>query len=538
MKGAEISVDLSKVTELNVIDEKKAEEEHEDNQENVMVINDVSFKEAKLKELESWEKNGVYIEQEDSGEKCISTRWICNLKETPSGTIQKARLVARGFEENDKDNIQKDSPTCGSDSLRVVLATLAQKGWSPHSIDIKTAFLQGSEISREVYIKPPAEAKTKGIIWKLRKCVYGLSDASLSWYNKVKEILGHSGVEVSRLDPAVFLWKNQQGYVQGLIACHVDDFLWGGSCEFETQVIGNIRSKLSVGREENGSFPYVGIEIAQIEKTITLKQMAYQENLQLIDVDKDRLSTKDAILNEKEKEDLQSKIGQILWIARQIRPDIIFEASNLASSLNRASVQTLVEANKIIKNIKSEKVVLKFQSLGEDENLQLLVFSDSSHGNLYDGGTQGGHFIALSGINGLFSPLTWQSKRIRRIVRSTLAAETLAMTDAVDNAVFLASLYTELYFGNATPKQLPIICITDCKSLWEAIRSTKQVSEKRLRLEISSIRELLQQRQIKTVEWIDTKNQLADCLTKRGASSLNLLKALEKGAWLDSSSKV
>jgi hypothetical protein len=68
-----------------------------------------------------------------------------------------------------------------------------------------------------------------------------------------------------------------------------------------------------------------------------------------------------------------------------------------------------------------------------------LIFRDSSLGNLPDGGTQGGHFIVLTGKNGRISPITWQSKRIRRVVRSTLAAETLAMADAIDNGVFLTS---------------------------------------------------------------------------------------------------
>ena len=39
--------------------------------------------------------------------------------------------------------------------------------------------------------------------------------------------------------------------------------------------------------------------------------------------------------------------------------------------------------------------------------------------------------------------------------------------------------------------------------------------------------------QIEAIKWIETKGQLADCLTKKGASPLNLLKALETGAWQD-----
>ena len=347
-----------------------------------------------------------------------------------------------------------------------------------------------------------------------------------------------SGVEVSKMDPAIFFWKNKEKKVDGVIACHVDDFLWGGSREFENTVIRQIRSTFYVGKEdqeENGSFPYVGIELAKHKETIQLSQKKYQNNLQFIPIDKNRLADKELGLTQMEKETLQSKIGQILWIARQSRPDVIFDASNLASSLKKANVQMLVDANKIIKNIKSESVLLKFPKIGPENKVRLVIFSDSSLGNLPDGGSQGGHFIALAGENGQFSPLAWQSKRIRRVARSTLAAETLAMAEAIDNGIFLASLYTELLYGKAEPKRLPIVCLTDCHSLKDAINSTKQVTEKRLRLEISSIRELMQQEQIQEVRWINSKEQLADCLTKKGASSLNLLKALQQSA-LDSTS--
>lgn len=114
-----------------------------------------------------------------------------------------------------------------------------------------------------------------------------------------------------------------------------------------------------------------------------------------------------------------------------------------------------------------------------------------------------------------------QSKRIRKVARSTLAAETLAMANAIDNGLYLASLLHG------------VDCLTDCYSLKDAILSTKQVAEKRLRIEISSIRELLQQKKISEVKWIESENQLADCLTKKRTSCLNLLKALQTGAWVN-----
>ena len=99
---------------------------------------------------------------------------------------------------------------------------------------------------------------------------------------------------------------------------------------------------------------------------------------------------------------LKSKIGQILWVARQSRPDIMCDTYILASNTKYATVQTLHCANKLIRKLKSEEVILRFQYFGENCSLKLFVFSDSSMGNLADGGTQGGHFFMLIGEDGKF----------------------------------------------------------------------------------------------------------------------------------------
>ena len=91
------------------------------------------------------------------------------------------------------------------------------------------------------------------------------------------------------------------------------------------------------------------------------------------------------------------KSDQILWVSRQSRPDTIFDACHLASSLKNATVNNILEANKVIKRFKSETVELKFQHLGDITKVQLLAFSDASLGNLPDGGSQGGNFIVLLG---------------------------------------------------------------------------------------------------------------------------------------------
>lgn len=169
--GSSEAADLSQLEDLQV----QVQAPGTDTCEDVFVTKDLSFDEAKTSEIKSWIQNDVFEEVDDNGQKCISTRWVCTLKATENGLIPKARLVARGFEELQVLELQKDSPTCASESLRLLVAVSCQKQWKLHSMDIKSAFLQGLELCRDIFIKPPPEANSTGTLWKLRKCVYGLA---------------------------------------------------------------------------------------------------------------------------------------------------------------------------------------------------------------------------------------------------------------------------------------------------------------------------------------------------------------------------
>ena len=112
------------------------------------------------------------------------------MKETNEGFTPKPRLVARGFEEGNQDEIVKESPTCSKDSLPMISAITAQKGWDLRSTDIKTASLQGETLQWNVYLQTHTEAGcSKKTLWRLWKCVYGLSDASVEWYDRVKKFM-------------------------------------------------------------------------------------------------------------------------------------------------------------------------------------------------------------------------------------------------------------------------------------------------------------------------------------------------------------
>ena len=133
---------------------------------------------AKKKELDNWKRYNVYTEVPDTGQQCVSVRWVITEKKGKDRPVIKARLVARGFEEENLNDIRKNSPTCSKENLRIVLAIISSHQWQASSLDVKSAFLQGNQIDRDLYLKPPKEADT-GNLWKLKTTVCGLSDASV-----------------------------------------------------------------------------------------------------------------------------------------------------------------------------------------------------------------------------------------------------------------------------------------------------------------------------------------------------------------------
>ena len=157
-----------------------------------------------------------------------------------------------------------------------------------------------------------------------------------------------------------------------------------------------------------------------------------------------------------------------------------------------------------------------------------MVYTDASHANLPDGvGSTGGFIVFLKGENGNSCPLYWESKRIRRVVKSTIAAETLAATEGIDTAIYLSNVISQIVF-NHKHVSIPVKLYIDNRSLYENVNSTKNMSEKRLRIDIAIMKELVNNNTLK-IHWIETNNQIADVLTKKGVQSYSILQLFEDG---------
>ena len=77
--------------------------------------------------------------------------------------------------------------------------------------------------------------------------------------------------------------------------------------------------------------------------------------------------------------------------------------------------------------------------------------------------------------------------------------------------------------------KIRIIAYIDNCSVIEALESTKQADNKRLRIDISAIKESILKNEIKSVKWCPRTSKLAKTLTKKGAQSNILLHTTQKG---------
>ena len=510
-------LDWKKIENTDTISEKQSE---------IYVVNKEfeEFKnrmvmDAKTTELQRWKEQDVFSIIKNEGQHCLSTTWVITEKEKEGKSVLKARLVVRGYEE--MEAIRSDSPTCSKDSVRMLLAVAVSKDWHLHSLDVKAAFLQGKQIERDIYIKPPKEFREKDCIWKLNKLVYGLCDASRSWYLKVEEVLVGLGMVVCTYDRAVFTYRADNS-VDGIILIHVDDLLYFGSQRFLDEIIQPFKCFFKISREETQAFRYVGINIQQGEDHLKIEQQNYVDSLEVDIIPKDALRDPQRVANDEEKKIFRRAVGQLGWIVSMTRPEAAFSYCILGTVQNKPKMSDFKLLRKILLEIKTTVSYIRMNRMNLND-INLTVYCDASFGNLAGGCSQLGFLVMLCDRDNAI-PISWSSKKAKRIARSTLTAETLAAAEAVDTACIIRVMLEDIIGHRLSP----IRVFVDNKSLSDAVKTTNVLADKRLMIEMAALREMVETKEI-IVTWIPTEDQLADVLTKSGVNKLKLVNTIKSG---------
>lgn len=519
------------------------------------------FQDAKRAEIRNWLKTGTVVKMlrnQLAPEEILRCRWVLTWKPIEASdrdpsqphkvTKAKARLVVLGYLDPNLENIPRDSPTLGRHSKMLLLQLISSCSWDLRSFDIKAAFLQGKpQDDRIIGLEPCPELNEAlslkpGEICRLVKGAYGLIDAPFLWYQALSQELLSIGFEISPFDPCLFVLRHPETKrPRGIIGIHVDDGLCGGD-EVFLECLGKLQKKYPFGSEKIGSFTFTGVNMQQRgDKSIVFSQSEYVRKILPIPVSQSRRGEPSEKVTEDERQQLRALVGSLQYAAVNTRPDISSRLSMIQSQINQASVQTLLEGNRVLHETRRHHDVSIISQPISCDDFRFLAFSDASFASRSNPDSHAGSIILgthkdiSKNVSCPISPLSWGCRKIQKVVTSTLSAETMALSSTLDQLSWL-----KLFWGwilnpavkwknpEEALKELPEAISTstvktpvnhdvatiDCKSLFDLVSRTAMPNcqEFRTQLQARAIKDFLQEGT--DLRWVHSGAQLADALTK------------------------
>ena len=118
-----------------------------------------------------------------------------------------------------------------------------------------------------------------------------------------------------------------------------------------------------MGSQGVDCFKYIELEIAHHKQFISLAQNEYSNTISEIPINVTRQMHKNDMINEVEEKQLRTLIGQLNWTASQTRPDLSYKVLQSSIKVNKAIVEMLILANKIVRKLKSQESYIVFLKL-------------------------------------------------------------------------------------------------------------------------------------------------------------------------------
>ena len=467
--------------------------------------------------------------------------------------IVKARWTARGDKDPDLFSLIREgktqSPTISTNGRYVVMQTIASEKFVLQLGDVTGAFLEADKIERSsgrLFMAAPRDVPWPDYdpeqLFEIIKPLYGLNDSPQKWFGKFQNTVTQQKWKQSKLDPCVYmLWDERQVQPKlvGILGVHVDDVLIGGRGELFENSLQNLKKAFPFRKWKIGSGSFCGSELKQDENTfdIEVSQVSFAENMS-----KPKLRTKESPLVEvtdEEVSSLKSVLGAALWLAKETRPDLSVQVSQGQQLLPKPllgearTVANVVRRAKQFKNLTWKILSIPFSEL------RLCLHSDAAFANAKKKGTQAGYLVGVTtdalqeGRPAPWSPATWKSYRLKRVVGSTFAGETQVLTDGLGHAEWIGCHLAEVKHHEFSLSdrekflhEFKLQAVTDCKSIYDHLQNYAHpgsVSDKRVAIDLVIMKETM--RRLKgCIRWAPTWLQLADALTKENAEAMGILR--------------
>ena len=492
---------------------------------------------AKAKEIKNFKDYKAFEEVQDIGQERITMSWVITEKIYGNGEKGcKARLVAHGNRLDEP--VPRDSPTARKNTLRIMMSLCVQYSWKIYNCDVTAAFLQSTFMMREVCVQPPKDVAKEGTLWRLLRPCYGLPEASLCWFLTVNQDLLDRGMKEVIMDPAAYYWR-EDGTLKGMYVGHVDDAYYCGDQDFHNKIMKPLFEKFKMGQIMEGDFRSLGWNVrTNFRGEIGVSQRDYIETkVERLPIQKERTQLLTDRLTEEQTSILRSAIGTLRWIADQTRPDVSAPCLILNTQQLAPTWREVKLFNATVDKVKRQPVEILYKKL-EPSIWYVTVFCDASHNSICNGqGSVAAYLVFLSngyekGERRLCNILAWKSSKIKRVCKSTTEAETLSLSEAVEEADLIRDQIKEM--TGLDDNLIRMEVFSDARNCVENLNNRIPPNGTRTyRNEFAMIKRLKDEKRIKNLAWVPGDEQMADSLTKLGASKVDLIETLNSGRFFN-----
>nr|GEZ80868.1 retrovirus-related Pol polyprotein from transposon TNT 1-94 [Tanacetum cinerariifolium] len=161
------------------------------------------------------------------------------------------------------------------EAIRIFLAYAAHKSFIVFQMDVKTAFLHGT-LKENVYVcqhKGFIDADHLSHVFKLKKALYGLTQAPRAWYDELLMLLLQNHFFKGTTGPTLFIRR----FVDDILVVHVyvDDIIFGSTHPMYTQLFSDLKKscfKMSMMGEMTF---FLGLQVNQSPCGIFINQSNY-----------------------------------------------------------------------------------------------------------------------------------------------------------------------------------------------------------------------------------------------------------------------
>ena len=145
----------------------------------------------------------------------IGTRWIFKNKTDENDEIvrNKSRLEAQGYTQVEGIDFDESfTPVARLESIQILLSIACIKNFKLYQMGMKSAFLNGF-LNEEVFVEQPKGFQDPHFpdhVFRLKKTLYGLKQASRAWYDRLTTYLLDHGFKRGQADRTLFVKRDKK----------------------------------------------------------------------------------------------------------------------------------------------------------------------------------------------------------------------------------------------------------------------------------------------------------------------------------------